>query len=124
MGCSVRYTPKAHPELAGRGTEYHWGYSKLVFQRLNDTDPKKLEANIRKAICSEGNDSPLNLGRARKFARKAREYKVLYARYHLDLMVKGEKDTSMDYSLIERKMKDISAHRSAVDTDFSFINNS
>jgi hypothetical protein len=73
MGCSVRYTPKAHPELAGRGIEYHWGCSKLVFQRLNDTDPKKLEANIRKAICSEGNDSPLNLGRARKFAKKARE---------------------------------------------------
>ena len=25
LGCSVRYTPKAHPELAGRGIEYHTG---------------------------------------------------------------------------------------------------
>lgn len=40
-------------------------------------------------------------------------------------MVNGEKkDVSVDCSLIERKMKDFSAHRSAIDTDFSFINNS
>ena len=124
LGCSVRYTPKAHPELAGRGIEYHWGYSKFYFQRINDTDSKKLDANVREAIRSEGTGAPLNLERARKFARKAREYKVLYARYHLDLIVMGEKDKSMDYSLIEAKMKDLAAHRSAIDTDFSFITNS
>ena len=49
---------------------------------------------------------------------------MLYARYHLDLIVVGEKDKSMDYSLIEAKMKDLAAHRSAIDTDFSFITNS
>ena len=125
LGCSVRCTPKAHhPELAGRGIEHHWGCSKFYFQRINDTDPKKLDANVREAIRSQGTDAPLNLERARKFARKAREYKVLCARCHLDLMVVGEKDKSMDYSLIEAKMKDLSAHRSAIDTDFSFITNS
>lgn len=124
IGCSVRYTPKAHPELAGRGIEYHWGYSKLYFQRINDTDPKKLVSNVKKAIESDGIDAPLSLERARKFARRARQYKILYARYHLDFMIRGEKDKSIDYSLIEGKMNDLSAHRSAIDTDFSFISNS
>ena len=79
---------------------------------------------MKKAIESEGIDAPLSLERARKFARRARQYKILYARYHLDFMIRGEKDKSIDYSLIEGKMNDLSAHRSAIDTDFSFMSNS
>ena len=96
----------------------------MHFQRINNTDPKHLDNNVKASIKADGADSPLNIARARKFARRARQYKVLYARYHLDINICGKKSVSMDYSMIEGKMKDHSAHRSAIDTDFSFINNS
>ena len=31
LGVEVRFTPKAHCELAGRGIEYIWGVSKKYF---------------------------------------------------------------------------------------------
>jgi hypothetical protein len=54
LGVEVRMTPKAHAELAGRGTEYSWGYSKLKFRASNTgTDEERsqnLEENVRKAL--------------------------------------------------------------------------
>eukprot|EP01083_Nonionella_stella_P062592 162749_1 len=31
LGCFIRMTPKCHPEIAGVGIEYAWGYAKLRF---------------------------------------------------------------------------------------------
>jgi hypothetical protein len=37
LGAFIRLTPKCHPEIAGRGIEYAWGYAKLCFRRgIND----------------------------------------------------------------------------------------
>jgi hypothetical protein len=71
-------TPKAHRELAGRGIEYAWGYSKLIFRKDNDANAKNLRINILNAIKASTKYAPLNLIRIRKFARKARDYKVAY----------------------------------------------
>jgi hypothetical protein len=40
LGCHMKLTPKCHPEIAGRGVEYAWGYSKLRFRKhFNDAVP-------------------------------------------------------------------------------------
>ena len=37
IGVSLRKTPKCHPEIAGQGIEYAWGYAKLrLCKEFND----------------------------------------------------------------------------------------
>ena len=33
LGVLLRVTPKCHPEIAGIGIEYAWGYAKMVFRK-------------------------------------------------------------------------------------------
>ena len=67
-------TPKAHPELAGQGIEYSWGYEKLCFRRMNTARASKekaqaLEPNILAPTATEGVHVP-NIERVRKFLGK------------------------------------------------------
>jgi hypothetical protein len=82
-------TPKAHPELAGQGMEYSWGYAKLIFRKNNTTGTSKkkaerLAANVRGALSS----GYMTIERIRKFVRKARDSKMVYQEHFktLDLM--------------------------------------
>jgi len=37
LGALLRLSPKCHPEVAGIGIEYAWGYAKLIFRtKIND----------------------------------------------------------------------------------------
>jgi hypothetical protein len=148
LGVAVIMTPKAHAELAGQGIEYSWGYAKLYFRRHNTTgdQAKKLERNIRNAL----SDDNMTKTRVRKFVRKAREYKVIYHEFFLAKQAAEEeaKEASIDesatnvkkkeqkikeeavkrlskhhYSIIEKQVKAMKAHRCALDTDFNFIKN-
>ncbi|CAN0251556.1 unnamed protein product, partial [Hapterophycus canaliculatus] len=65
-------SPKCHPEVAGVGIEYSWGFSKQKFRRVyNDEVPKHLHANIEKSMCTTKH---LTIGRVRRFARRTRDY--------------------------------------------------
>ena len=76
LGVLLILTPKYHPEIAIRGVEYTWGYSKLRFcQDFNNTVAKNLKANVLKSLDRE----VLDINRIRKFVRKAREYKLTYS---------------------------------------------
>ena len=68
LGCLCIFTPKCHPEIAGRGIEYAWGYSKMRFRggEFNDAKGKNLERNVTACLSQE----VLNLQRMRKFARE------------------------------------------------------
>jgi len=75
--------PKCHPEIAGRGIEYCWSYSKLRFRRdFNDAIAK-----------------------------------------HSLLCILHGKEASAGKDDIEHITKLFKAHRSAMDSDFSFIAN-
>lgn len=110
-------TPTCHPEIAGHGIEYAWGYSKLNFRcDFDDAIAMHLKAKVEKSL----DKSVLTLNRIRKFSRKAREYKLTYALIiHLG---KGELATA-GKDQIEHITKLFKAHRSAMDADYSFINN-
>ena len=115
LGVQLILTPKCHPEIAGRGVEYCWGYSKMRFRgEFNDAIASNLKKNVIKSLDRE----VITLGRVRKFARKAREYKLTYGLlFHLSEGSKGSaaKDT------IEHLTKAFKAHRSALDADYAFI---
>jgi hypothetical protein len=68
LGAFIRLTPKCHPEIAGRGIEYAWGYSKLRFRHgINDAIASHLEENVKAALSRE----VLTINPICKFARKA-----------------------------------------------------
>lgn len=122
LGFTVVLTPKAHPELAGMGIEYAWGYAKNVFWRVNDTNPASLNRHIRSSL------KEVNLLRMRKFARKAHDYKVVYHHrfegdYDLDKDNEADKNKAMGYEMIEKMVKSMKKHRCALDMDHSFIIN-
>jgi hypothetical protein len=115
LGAFIRLTPKCHPEIAGRGIEYAWGYAKLRFRRgINDAVASHLEENVKAALSRE----VLTINRLRKFARKARDYKLTYS--YLVALADGE-DASAAKGRIEHLTKLFKQHRSALDADYKFI---
>jgi hypothetical protein len=115
LGAFIRLTPKCHPEIAGRGIEYAWGYSKLRFRRgINDAVASHLEENVKAALSRE----VLTINRIRKFARKARDYKLTYS--YLVALADGE-DATAAKGRIEHLTKLFKQHRSAIDADYKFI---
>jgi hypothetical protein len=115
LGAFIRLTPKCHPEIAGRGIEYAWGYAKLRFRRgINDAVASHLEENVKAALSRE----VLTINRIRKFARKARDYKLTYS--YLVALADGE-DASAAKGRIEHLTKLFKQHRSALDADYKFI---
>ena len=119
LNAHLMLTPKYHPEIAGRGVEYGWGYSKLRFRRdFNDAIPVNLKRNIVQLL----DRGVLTTDRIRKFARKAREYKLTYA---LILYIGDEDSTgTKGNDHIEHVTKLFKTHRSAMDSDYGFISNS
>lgn len=115
LKCFIRLTPKCHPEIAGVGIEYAWGYSKMRFRNdFNDGQRKNLAANVERALSPD----TLTKERIRKFARKAREYKLTYA--YLIEKNNGSTDRVKRDS-IEKITKIFKQHRSALDADYGFI---
>ena len=116
LGVDLRLTPKCHPEIAGIGIEYAWGYAKLRFRReFNDAIALHLKGNELKSL----DRSVITIERARKFARKAREYKLTYS---LLIHEANGEDATANKSEIEHITKLFKVHRSAIDSDYQFIN--
>jgi hypothetical protein len=120
LDCLCILTPKCHPEIAGRGIEYAWGYSKLRFRnQFNDAKQKHLEENVRMALTTE----VLTQQRIRKFARKAREYKLTYSFLAAHQEEQEVGDGDMSKALLDHITKQFKQHRSALDSDYAFIRN-
>jgi hypothetical protein len=128
LGGNCRMTPKVHPEIAGVGIEYDWGYAKLKFRKeINDGLALHLEENVKKALSPT---ETLTLNRTRKFARKAREYKLTY--FFLFSMLTqtdltpgstlvGADEQRLAKETIESITKAFKAHRCALDSNYAFI---
>ena len=84
----LQLTPKYHAEISGRGIEYSWGYLKLHFHcDFNDAVASRLKGHVVKLL----DRSVITINRARKFTRKAREYKLTYS---LMIHMADRRDTS------------------------------
>ena len=119
LNMSEKFVEAASGYLAGLGIEYAWGYSKLCFRRKNDTNPKNLNRHIREAL------KEVTKFRARKFARKARDYKVTYElAFEEEEKAKDDNRKPMKFEMTEKQVRKIKTHRCALDIDTSFIKNS
>ena len=99
IGASVDHSPKAHPELAGEGVEYDWGFSKLDYRRQPlelKRDKKKFRALVKRCI-SRAN---ITIELRRKFSRRARGYSLCYRAMALQKVKSGNSVTGADASLV------------------------
>ena len=135
MGVSIDHSPIAHPELAGEGIEYDWGFSKLLYCRHPLADKKKKEKFrelVRKCISRES----ITIEMRRKFSRRAREYIGAYRalslhRAAVESLGDGEGDgeqeqseiPSMSAQLIEKVVKLYKSHRNIIDQEKGWIKN-
>ena len=104
---------KAHPELAGVGIENSWGKSAQHFRANNDCVSRHLHRNVLDSLHS----SNLTLLRVCKFARRTRDYLLLYAQ------IAGGEVQASSHAAIEKLRKLRKTHRSAMDVDAAFISN-
>lgn len=51
IGVAVDHSPKAHPEVAGEGIEYGWGFSKIIYRR-HPLEEKKKKEKFRQLVKS------------------------------------------------------------------------
>ena len=121
----LRMTPKCHPEIAGQGIEYAWGYAKLRFrQHFNDRTAANLDNNVRNTLSL----NVLTREHIKKFICKVRDYKLTYL-FLLESTnaVTGERKngelSSHSHDKIEFIIKLFKQHRSALDSDYAFIKN-
>ena len=114
-------SPIAHPELAGNGIEFAWGFSKLHYRRTNQKKgfTKGMEAFVKRfALCcgitnrtADGYDCFNGLEQTYKFARRARDYARIYRGGYSVASV-------IDIERIRKKKK---SHRGALDQSTSFV---
>jgi hypothetical protein len=115
-GYIVLVSPKCHPELAGVGVEYVWGYTKKGFRRDNlDQDGKQFVPLILKNL----SDDYITLSLLRKFARRTRVYDNVYS--DIDAGILGEE--GMVYSELESTVKVYKSHRCIEEIEREFLNN-
>ena len=126
LNVKLRMTPKCHPEIAGQGIEYAWGYTKLRFcQHFNNMTA----VNLDKSVCASLSSDVVTQACVNKFIRKARDYKLTYL-FLLDQTKAsdGSANRQQNISLhtqakIEHIIKLFKQHRSALDSDYVFIRN-
>ena len=106
-------SPKAHPEVAGKGIAYSSGKAKRDFRRLNDCVAKRLHADVLAAI------EYVDIERVRCFAKKTREYMRGYARLH-NLFGFGEDDKMERFFAVEKFVRECNTH-STLDQDSSSV---
>ena len=90
-----------------------WGKSKHEHRRVNDCVGKHLHRNIKSPLTTEGDNAVLPLKRVRRFARKARGYRMVYEKAGLGNL--------NSHAVIEKMYKIRKCHRSAFDLDLKFI---
>jgi hypothetical protein len=110
-------SPKCHPEVAGTGIEYIWGFSKSRFRnKTNDGVPKNLEKNILKSLSIIGTEN-LCHERVMRYARKSRDYIMAYKAIYENKANTGV----ISKALIENMTKKHKAHRNMIDISSRFI---
>jgi hypothetical protein len=142
MGVTVDRTPKCHPELAGEGIEYLWAFAKLYY-RYKPLSRKRTKQKFRLLVNESLSINNLNVTRARKCSKRAREYMLAYKsieEIQHDLKEQNQTNNNkcndstvttkrtagdsllqMNHKLIEKSIKTYKTHRNTRDFDIKFV---
>ena len=117
LSVEVRFTHKAHCALAGRGVEYLWGVSKILFRKENACLDNDKRVNNSKPIFKKIiTNVPMET--YQKCSRRSREHKLSYA-----ALLSDDDANKVDLKLqdIEKMKKEIKNKRCAMDQDYSLF---
>ena len=109
------WNPPCHPELAGQGIEYCWGFSSTLFRKINDFTAANLDKNVIEAL------SPRNLTMRRgvwRYQRRTRDYMRMYLQL-VDKINQNEcvKET-INQEMLEKSRKELKKTRTLPSADF------
>jgi hypothetical protein len=96
-----------HPEMAGNGIEYCWGYGETIFRKINDKIVKNLRSNVAIAI----SPAHLTLERIWKFSRRPREYMRMYHALSKQILATPKLKEEINHEFLERNRKEIKGER-------------
>eukprot|EP00750_Incisomonas_marina_P011084 INCI16338.4.p1 GENE.INCI16338.4~~INCI16338.4.p1 ORF type:complete len:399 (+),score=61.48 INCI16338.4:383-1579(+) len=155
-GHILQASPRYHPEVAGLGIEYSWGKAKWCFRRyVNDLKSANLEKNVLISLGDQpfkmhGSgaqcEAPLELKRVRKFARRARTYRLLFEMFPTvkdgeqarkawkeregavyitdkegrDIAIGPARQSGSFYAMIDKMYNVLKTHGNLIDMDFKF----
>jgi hypothetical protein len=120
-GDVVLYSPKCHPELAGVGIEYCFGYAKMRFRReFNDAINANLYDNTIKSL------NAVSLEKGWTFSRRSRDYLLVYrALEESGYEANGEIDLTgapkISHAKLEDMRKACKSHRNIHDIEIKFL---
>ena len=117
LSAEVVFTPKVYCELAGRGIEYLWRVSKILFRRENAyLDNDKIVNSLKPRIKRIITNIPIETHQ--KCSRSAREYKLSYT-----ALLSNDDTNKVNLKLedIENMKKEIKNKRCAMDQDYSLV---
>ena len=104
-------SPKYHPEIAGEGVEYVWGFIKKYYRSLSMKD-KKGKKNFEEAI--KKSVSQVNKNHVNRFAARCRRYMLAYMNQARETR---DSPPNLTYHGIEKFQKNIKTHRNTADQD-------
>ena len=96
-----------HPEMAGHGIEFCWGYGEMQFRQLNDQIVKNLTRNVTNALAP----NHLTLERIWKFQRRTRDYMRMYRQLETQLLINPSLKDEINHRMLEKKRKDVKNSR-------------
>ena len=126
IGVIIDHSPKAHPEVAGEGVEYDWGFTKMLYRRQH-IEKKRSKEKFRQLVSHCISREVVTVEHRRKFARRARRYLLAYlalAKFRKEASDddgKKASDDTMSAALIEKIVKLYKNHRSIFDQEKGFI---
>lgn len=92
-----------HPEMAGHGIEYCWGYGETMLRKINDHTDANLHANVKRALSPEC----LSLQRIWKFERRARDYMRMYEELERKFAQDPALKSKVNHQMLENSRKDL-----------------
>ena len=121
----VERSPKCHPEIAGEGIEYTWGYSKLYLQRIpisKRRNKNKFMEELKLAL-STRDGAMITKDVVAKMCARARDYIVSYYFLNKENDEEKQRHSRLSKVSIERMRRIYRCHRSMIDLDHGAIVN-
>ena len=126
IGVIIDHSPKAHPEVAGEGVEYNWGFSKLLYCR-QPIELKSKKDKFRKLVRECISRELVTIQQRRKFERQAQRYLIAYlalAKFKNETSAEDGKEpleVTMSAALIEKIVKRYANHQCVLNQEKGFI---
>ena len=121
IGAIVDHSSKAHPEVAGEGVEYDWGFSKLAYHR-HPLERKKKKEKFHELVNHCILRDSITIVHRSKFARRACQYNRAYHSLEKTNDKRTNDAPEISAALIEKLVKVYKRHHNILGQEEGFLN--